>query len=121
MRKILMTLIAACFTFACVAQDAASVMDSAKAAVAKATEIEKSGTVDSVTVADAAKGTKSEIVVADETGVKVTVVVKDTTTIYDADMKASELAKVEKGAKVTVKYTISTEGLNEAVSVNMGK
>jgi hypothetical protein len=85
------------------------------------------GKVDSVTLADKAKGTKSEIVVASgpppvtEFSQKTTFLVKDTTTIYDAEGKAITLDKIVKGETVKVKYLTTKEGVNEALSINVLK
>ena len=79
------------------------------------------GAVDSVTVADAAKGTKSEIIVSDDAGKKTSFLVKMTTTIYDTDWKPLTLDKVTKGEKVKVRYSTTKEGVEEAVSVNVVK
>jgi len=82
------------------------------------------GEVKSVTLADPAKGTKSEIVVVDKSGTEpkeYTFLVKSTTTIYDADWKAISLDKIAKDEKVRVKYITTKEGVNEAVSINLKK
>ena len=82
------------------------------------------GKVDSVTLADKAKGTKSEIVVVTgekETAKKTTFLVKDTTTIYDAAGKAITLDKIVKGDTVKVKYSTTKEGVNEALSIKVVK
>ncbi|MBN2143536.1 MAG: VCBS domain-containing protein [Candidatus Aureabacteria bacterium] len=116
MKKLLFTLIAAaftavCFTAVCYAQDETPAAPAAE-------EISKSGIIDSVTVANAEEDTQSQIIL-DENGTKITVAVQDTTTIYDADMNATEFINLKKGDKVTVKYTISADGVNEAVSINL--
>jgi len=79
------------------------------------------GTVDSVTLADPAKGTKSEIVVANEKNEKMTFLVKSTTTISDADGKATTLDKIQKGNKCRVAYTTTPENVHEAVSIRLQK
>ena len=79
------------------------------------------GKVESVSVADPQKGTKSEVVVSDENGQKSTFLVKSTTTIYDADWKATTLDKITKDAKIKVKYSVTKEGVNEALSLNVLK
>ena len=80
-----------------------------------------SGTVKSVSVADATKGTKSEIVVTDSTGKATSILVKTTTTLYDADAAAIMLDKIAAGSKTSVIYTTSAEGVNEARSVKVVK
>jgi len=79
------------------------------------------GKVDSVSLADPAKGTKSEIVVVDDKGAKCTLLLKATTTLYDANWKAITLDKIQKNDRVSVKYIAIKEGLNEARSVNIMK
>jgi len=82
------------------------------------------GEVKSVTLADPAKGTKSEIVVVDKSGTEpkeYTFLVKSTTTIYDTNWNAITLDKISKGQNVKVKYTTTKEGVNEAVSINLSK
>ena len=75
--------------------------------------------VESVTLADPVKGTKSEIVVVDDNGNKSTFLVKSTATIYDTDWKATTLDKISKDEKVKVKYITTKEGVNEATSINL--
>jgi hypothetical protein len=79
------------------------------------------GVVKSVSTADAAKGTKSEIVVADESGKTTNILVKATTTLYDADGKAVMLDKIMANSKVSVVYTTTAEGVDEAKSVKVVK
>lgn len=75
------------------------------------------GKVESVSLADPVKGTKSEIVVVDENGQKTTFLVKTTTTLYDAEYKTIALDKITKDETVKVKYTTTKDGVNEAMSV----
>ena len=77
------------------------------------------GKVESVSVADAAKGTKSEIVVLNEAGKKMTFLVKATTTFYEAAGVASTLDKVKAGEKVKIKFETSKEGVDEAKAVRL--
>ena len=77
------------------------------------------GKVESVTLADPGKGTKSEIVLVDDSGNKTTVLVKSTTTIYNTDLKATTLENIKKDNKVKVKYLTTKEGVNEATSINL--
>lgn len=79
-----------------------------------------SGKVDSVTVADPVKGTKSEITIVDEAGNKTTVSISPTTKIYDNDWKTISLDQVKKDDSIKVTYAV-IEGINEAVSVNLKK
>lgn len=79
------------------------------------------GKIDSVTLADPVKGTKSEVIVVDDNGNKTTFLVKSTTTIYDKDWKATTLDKINKDEKVKIRYTITKEGVNEATSISLVK
>ena len=72
-------------------------------------------------MADANKGTKSEIAVTNETGATSVFLVKTTTTLYDADAKATMLDKIVTGAKVDVTYTTTPENMMEAKSVKIVK
>ena len=96
-----------------------------QAVVTKAVETKTViGEVKSVTLADPAKETKSEIVVVDKSKTEpkeYTFLVKSTTTIYDVDWKATTLDKIANGQTVKVKYTTTKEGVNEAVSINLKK
>jgi len=120
MRNILFILLLLAFaTSICLAQNpAAPVKPVVSTAVVTKT---LSGKVDSVTVADPAKGTKSEIVVIGDTGVKTALLVKTSTTIYDADWKAITLDKIQKDAMVKVKYATTKEGVNEATWISLLK
>jgi hypothetical protein len=79
------------------------------------------GTVESATVADPAKGTKSELVVMNEAKHKMTFPILSTTTIHDAQGKPTTLDKCKAGDKVTVTYSTTAAGVYEAVSVKMMK
>lgn len=79
------------------------------------------GKVESVSLADPVKGTKSEIVVVDEKGQKTTFLVKTTTTLYDADYKTTALDKITKDQTVKVKYTTTKDGVDEASSIRAVK
>lgn len=75
------------------------------------------GTVDSVSAADPAKNTKSEVMITDETGNKMSFAVKMTATIYDATGKSIGLWGIMKGEKVKVRYMTIKENVNEAVAI----
>ncbi|MFH0772007.1 MAG: hypothetical protein V1933_05255 [Candidatus Omnitrophota bacterium] len=80
------------------------------------------GEVKSVTVADPVKGTKSEIVVVNKSNAEskeCALLVKSTTTIYDADWKAITLDKIKQDDKVGVVYSTTKEGVYEAISIRM--
>lgn len=81
------------------------------------------GTIDTVTLADAAKGTKSEITVihSQDQKQKMTFLVKSTTTIADAEAKPLTLDKLQKGDKVQVSYITTTENVHEAVFIHLVK
>jgi hypothetical protein len=85
-------------------------------AVAAVQTASVSGNVKSVTLADAAKGTKAGISVADEKGQVVAFTVKPTTTIYGTDFKAIGLDKIKAEAAIKVKY-VTKDGVNEAISL----
>lgn len=128
MKKIFIALFMTAVTSAlCFAQEAASTVKTTPAAPAAPAVVKPaekkivSGKVESVTFADPAKGTKSEIAVVDESGKKNDFLVKSTTTIYDADWKATTLDKVNKDQKVRIKYTTTKEGVNEALSISAVK
>jgi hypothetical protein len=79
------------------------------------------GTVDSVTMADPAKGTKSEIVVVNKANTKMSFLVVATTTLYNAKGETIGLDKIVKGNEVNVKYQTTTAGVYEALSVKVIK
>jgi len=79
------------------------------------------GKVESVSLADPVKGTKSEIAVVDEKGQKTTFLVKTTTTLYDADYKTTALDKITKDQTVKVKYITTKDGVDEASSIRVVK
>jgi hypothetical protein len=74
-----------------------------------------------VTMADPAKGTKSEIVVVNKANTKMTFQVVTTTTLYGAKGETIGLAKIVKGNEVNVKYKTTVVGVYEAVSVKVTK
>ncbi|MBI5099341.1 MAG: hypothetical protein HZB30_08900 [Nitrospirae bacterium] len=77
------------------------------------------GTVDSISLADPAKGTKSEIIVSDEKNKKLNFLIISTTTMYGAKSVPITLEKIKKGDKVKVKYATTTEGIDKAISVRI--
>ena len=79
------------------------------------------GTVDSVTMADPAKGTKSEIVVVNKANTKMSFLVVATTTLYNAKGETIGLDKIVKGNEVNVEYETTAKGVYEAVSVKVTK
>jgi len=85
----------------------------------KSIDMEMTGKIKAITIADPLKGTKSEITVMDDKSKENVFVVKSTTTIYGADFKAISLDKLKADEKVLVKYTTTKKGNNEAVSINL--
>jgi hypothetical protein len=121
MKKILLTIIAlgfvssVCFAEQAVPQATVKVMP-------KAVETKTfTGKIDSVSLLDIAKGTKSEIIVVDEKSQKLTFLVKGTTTIYDAMSNAMLLGNIKKDSDVKVSYVTTKEGVNEATSIRLAK
>jgi len=79
------------------------------------------GKVTAVSCADPAKGRRSELMIQNDSGQSDTLLVKATTTIYDATGKAMTLDTIKKNEKVKVKYITSTEGGYEALSILLCK
>ena len=105
----------------CFAQQAA-VAPSKPAPVVVKTTLAKNviGAVKEITAADPAKNTKPGIMVTDEKAVDHAFVIIPTTTIYDADFKATTIDKVKVNDKVKVKFS-SKEGVLEATSITVVK
>lgn len=87
----------------------------------RATVKSLSGSIDDVSIADAAKGLRSEIIINRQNGPQLVLIVKATTTIYDADWKPMGLTVLQKKDRVKVKYVINSEGLAEALSIKQLK
>jgi hypothetical protein len=85
----------------------------------KTADMEMTGKVKTVTIANASKGTKSEVIVTDDKSMEKTFLVNSTTTIYDAKFKAIALDKIKVNDKVKVKYITTKEGVCEAASINI--
>ena len=77
------------------------------------------GKVRSVSLADPKRETRSEIVVVDKNKKVVSVIVKDTTTIYDMHWKPINLERITRDQVVRIKYTTSQEGLDRAKSISL--
>lgn len=86
-----------------------------------ATQATLTGIVKSVSWADPAKGTKSEIVVKYSQGKIIKILVTPTTTVWDADIKAIMPDKIAAKSRVNVIYTTSPEGLNVGKSIKILK
>ena len=93
----------------------------ATAAAAKTEAENVTGKVVSVMAADAAKGMKPMITVADNKGEKTVFEVTPTTTLYGADMKPITLDAIKTGASVKVKGTMVKEGTGVATSIRLEK
>ena len=93
----------------------------AAAPAVAAPEVTVVGQVHAVSLADAAKGTKSEITVVNEADQSTTLLVKSTTTLYDAAAKAISLENIMAGNNVSATYTMTKEGVNEAKTVKIIK
>ncbi len=64
------------------------------------------GKVESITFSNPAKKIKANIIIVDEKGQKLTLIIKPNADIFDKDGNATSLSKIANGAKVTVEYTI---------------
>jgi hypothetical protein len=117
MKKILFALFAVAFVSSlCFAQQpTAPVSQAAPKPVETKTF---TGKVESVSLADSTKGTKSEIVAVDEKGQKLTFVVRTTATINDKDGKSITLGKIAKDIKVVIEYTTKKD-TNRAKSIKV--
>ena len=118
MKKILFAAVILAFASSlCFAQSVKpSVSGSALAPVVTKT---LTGKVDSVTVGDITKGTRSELVVVGDNGQKLSFVVKNGTPVTDKDAKTVALSELKKDNKVTVEYTIKASGTNKAQSIKL--
>ena len=116
MRKILLMLLAATFVSSlCFAQQA-------KAPVTKHIPVETkhiTAKVDSVTIEDATKGTKSELVVIADNGQKLSFAVKSDTPITDKDGNKVTLSEIKKDSKITVAYITKVSDTNKALSIKL--
>lgn len=77
------------------------------------------GKVNSISLANPEKGTKSEIIVINKGNKKLSFLVTSTTTMYGAKLFPITLDKIKKGDKVKVKYTTTKEGVEKAISVRV--
>ncbi|MDD5594918.1 MAG: hypothetical protein PHY94_01610 [Candidatus Omnitrophica bacterium] len=78
-----------------------------------------SGKVDSVTIGDVKKGTKSELTVVADNGEKLSFAIRSGTPINDKGTKILNLRELKKDDKVIVEYTTSAKGTNRAQSVKI--
>ena len=79
------------------------------------------GSIDAVSIADTAKGLRSEIIIARQNGTQLVLIVKTSTTIYDAAWKPTGLDVLRKKDRVKVKYVTTGEGFAEALSIKQLK
>jgi nitrous oxide reductase accessory protein NosL len=122
MKKILLTIIAATFMSSlCLAAEQAAPPMVIKAPPRPIETKIFTGKVESVSLPDAVKGTKSEITIVNENNQKLTFLVKGTTTIYDASSNTMLLGSVNKDSNVKIAYVITKEGVNEATSIRLQK
>ena len=84
-------------------------------------EVTFKGTVKSVSLADAVKGTKSEVIVVSQSGQETALLVKSTSTLYDGSAKAITLDKIIAGDTVSGAYTVTPEGVKEAKTIKIAK
>lgn len=91
------------------------------ATIVESTHTISGGIVKSVSRADPAKGTKSEIVVTDSRRKSIHVVITPTTTLWDSDDKAIMPDKITARARVNVIYVSTPEGINIGQSVKILK
>jgi len=77
------------------------------------------GKVDLVLIGDATKGTKSEIVVIDDKGQRLSFRVESDAPITAKDGKTLALSNIMKDNKVTVEYTTSKMGTLKAQSIKL--
>lgn len=75
------------------------------------------GSIEAVSIADTAKGLRSEIIIAGQNGAKLVLIVKATTTIYDAAWKPTGMDVLRKKDRVKIKYVTTGEGYAEALSI----
>jgi Tfp pilus assembly protein PilV len=79
------------------------------------------GVIQTVTLADAAKGTKPEVSVLGAQKKAETFLVVSTTTLTDLAGKALTLDKLQAGEKIRVAYLTTPENIREAVSIHLLK
>jgi hypothetical protein len=78
------------------------------------------GQIDTITLGDPAKNTKTEITIKGEKE-SLTVTVSANTKFTDLERKPTTVDKLKVGDKVHVRYIITAAGANEAGSINLMK
>jgi hypothetical protein len=118
MKKILLILLAVTFVSSlCFAQQA-----SAPVTQTAPTPVETksfAGKIDSITLADATKGTHSAIAVVDGKGQKMDFVVRVSTVISAKDGKKLTFSDLKKDNKVIVEYITTAKGTNRVLSIKL--
>lgn len=118
MKKITFLLFASLFVSSlCFAQQASAPVSQAVQIPAVTKTL--TGKVDSITIGDVAKGTRSELVVVADNGQKPSFVVKSGTPITDKDGKTVTLNDIKKDNKVTIEYVAKASGANKAQSIKL--
>jgi hypothetical protein len=79
------------------------------------------GKVKTLTIGDAAKGTKSQIVVVDDKSVEMTLVIDPEATYYDAVYYPITLEKIKVGDRVNIRYDKDKDGVNVGTWFNVLK
>ncbi len=125
MKKTLLTLMTLALAGSvCFAQDKAAEAKSAPKAAATRTAVKSeesksfTGKVESVTIGNAAKKTRSEVTAVNEQGTKMTFLVKSSAAITK-DGKKAALGDVKKDSGVKVKYTTGSTGKHRARSIEI--
>lgn len=77
------------------------------------------GRIQSVSLGDTAKNLKPEIEIIDKMNKTRKIVVMPATVISDKEGKVVSLDKVTKGENVSVKYTVTKEGVKEALTIKI--
>ena len=79
------------------------------------------GIIQSVTLADAALGTRPEVTVVNAQNKRLTFLVMSTTTLSGADGKALTMDKLQAGQKIRISYRTTPENVQEALSIHILK
>jgi hypothetical protein len=79
--------------------------------------LEIKGTIDTITLPEAAKGIRPEISLLGADGKRYVFLVRSTTTIYGPDWKAISIDKLVKGQQVRVQYITNKDGFLVAQSI----
>ena len=122
MKKLFITIFAlTMLNSICFAAETTSTAIQTALAISPKTIQGKVASVSAVSTADVMKGLKSGIVIVDNTGNKLSFIVRPTTTIYDANFQPLTLDKITMNDKVTLMYSVDKAGLNEVQSISLMK